>query len=265
MRRDRAGRHERGHRHHAQDRRHGGRRDHRKDDRRGRSRRQPGTWASSPGSGGACPDDRAHHRRGSPADAADAGRNHRRPEPRADAHCPGRAPDGDPCPGWARTGCCRDAESPDVPRDVGREPSSWSRQQGLRGSRTQATRGPMGSPGCRHSAHAGVRGAARRPWPQGPRQRARRQVPRRRVPPQRVPPQRPRAVPSPRSAARRASQQPAGPASRPVRPPSSCRGPWARAPWAAPRGQPGLPPSDRRRTPCGNASRQAARRSSSPT
>ena len=122
-------------------------------DRPDRRRRRPGTWASSPGWGAACRDD---PRRGRPAGAADAGRRRRR-------RARGRAPDGGPCPGSTRTGCC-----PDAARRAGR-PGAGAGALGARGAGSvvgaarrrrppSAGRGRAGS--RRSTAAAGASGAA---------------------------------------------------------------------------------------------------------
>lgn len=146
-----------------------GRHGHRGPDvRRGRSRRRRGTWASSPGWGGACRSHRgsAQHRHARPEDAGDAaGPERPRREPRVHGRQP-EEPRGDvPCPGWARTGCCPDAAGRHGPRDE--VPESWAREPW---AREPAAPGPW------------VPESRGRPVPvrpQGPRPPVRQRVPRR--------------------------------------------------------------------------------------
>ena len=111
---------------------------------------------------------RGRRRHERPADAADAGRRLglRRAQRWA------RAPDGDPCPGWARTGCCPGAG----PRDgrPGAGPGSRLLAAGAAGASGSAG----GRLGLGHGGlGAGLRGRARRPG-RAPRRERPRQEPR---------------------------------------------------------------------------------------
>jgi hypothetical protein len=116
-------------------------------ERLGRLRRQRATSASSPGWDAACRDDPAHHRHEQRAGVADAVLQHLclhlRPAQRS-----ARAPDGGPCPGWARRGCCPDEEHPDGHSGAGRGSPAWGpRRPGPRGLPARPDRRSRGSPG----------------------------------------------------------------------------------------------------------------------
>ena len=116
------------------------RRDHRVHRRRHRRRRA--TWASSRGWVGACPDVPAPRPREQPRGAAGAGR--RRGE---QAQQQPRGPDGDPCPGWEQTGCCRDAEHPDGHPDGVPGPWARLRREPRAGSDRRCRAAPARAPG----------------------------------------------------------------------------------------------------------------------
>ncbi len=141
--------------------------------RRGRSRRLRATWASSRGWDAACRD-RPRHR-----------------APRAGAGC--RCRDADPCPGRARTGCCRGAGCPDDPPVAGR------------GSRGAGRRVPPGLAPPR-PAPPGSEARRRRRWRARPARPASRQArpPARRSRPPAPAPRRPAGGRAWRSASRRA-------------------------------------------------------------
>ncbi len=226
-----------------------------RDGRRGHCRRQRGTSASSPGWDAASRDDRVHHRRGRRAGAADGSRPHHR---RAAVWHRGRAPrDDDPCPGWRRTGCCRGEVSPRRDRPV-EGPVPWATAPSDRVAEPRRNAPPPAR-------------TVPAVWPPallGP------QAPPERPAPVHWPPARPRGAPRRASPGARASGRDV-PARRQPRPhdPGPRRSGLrstqpARAPRRRARPGPGRPvrawPA-RSRTPCGSASRRAARWSSSPT